>query len=398
MPAGVAIVDPAGRRAANPGLCALLDAPAEQLRGMAAVALAAEPPIGQAAELAAAGAARRRARLPGRGRAAAARRRHHRLVRAGRLGDHAATTAALWLLACTDVSEQRRAAELLRSAGTVDELTRLPNRAACLELLRRLLARPGRDRVAVICGDLDDFQRVNSALGHEAGDDLLVTLAGRLQRELPVGCTAARLAADEFVVVCGDHAEAGGPEAARRDRRRPAAHHAHRARQARSSSRRRSAWPCRRPAATSRAADLLRFAEVAMHDAKRVQPRRRRAGDRRGRRLRHPRLELEAELRAAIAATRWCWSTSRWSGPDGLVCTAEALVRWPHPERGVIPPGEFLPVAQRGGLLRELDDWVLRTARRRGRRLAGARRPPASPWRSTSPGCCRAMPEFRGRP
>jgi EAL domain-containing protein (putative c-di-GMP-specific phosphodiesterase class I) len=49
-------------------------------------------------------------------------------------------------------------------------------------------------------------------------------------------------------------------------------------------------------------------------------------------------------------------------GPDGLVCTAEALVRWPHPEHGVIPPGEFLPIAQRGGLLRELDDWVLRTA------------------------------------
>ena len=92
-----------------------------------------------------------------------------------------------WLLACTDVSEQRRAAELLRSAGTVDELTRLPNRAACLELLHGLLGRPGRERVAVICGDLDDFRRVNSALGHEAGDDLLVTLAGRL----PAGCRSA---------------------------------------------------------------------------------------------------------------------------------------------------------------------------------------------------------------
>jgi EAL domain-containing protein (putative c-di-GMP-specific phosphodiesterase class I) len=51
-------------------------------------------------------------------------------------------------------------------------------------------------------------------------------------------------------------------------------------------------------------------------------------------------------------------------GPDGLVRSAEALVRWPHPERGVIPPGDFLPVAQRGGMLRELDEWVLRTAAR----------------------------------
>jgi EAL domain-containing protein (putative c-di-GMP-specific phosphodiesterase class I) len=49
-------------------------------------------------------------------------------------------------------------------------------------------------------------------------------------------------------------------------------------------------------------------------------------------------------------------------GPDGLICTAEALVRWPHPEHGLIPPGDFLPIAQRGGLLRELDEWVLTTA------------------------------------
>ena len=96
-----------------------------------------------------------------------------------------------WLVVCTDISERRRAAELLRSAGSVDELTRLPNRAAAVELVDRLLAGPGRDRVAVVCGDIDDFARVNSSLGHEAGDDLLVSLAGRLQRELPVGCTAA---------------------------------------------------------------------------------------------------------------------------------------------------------------------------------------------------------------
>src|SRR6185312_17495404 len=112
----------------------------------------------------------------------------------------------------TDVTERKRVRELLRSAGTVDELTRLPNRAASIELVDRLLAGPGRDRVAVVCGDLDDFSRVNSSLGHEAGDDLLVTLAARLQRDLPVGCTAARLSADEFVVICADHAEVGGPD------------------------------------------------------------------------------------------------------------------------------------------------------------------------------------------
>jgi diguanylate cyclase (GGDEF)-like protein len=266
-----------------------------------------------------------------------------------------------WLLACTDVSEQRRAAELLRNAGSVDELTRLPNRAACLQLLHGLLTRPGRGQVAVICGDLDDFRRVNSALGHDAGDDLLVTLAGRLQRELPVGCTAARLGADEFVVVSGDAADAGGPEALAgvvagllrttlTVRGRPVQLTA-------------SVGVAVPPAdGEVAAADLLRFAEVAMHDAKRTS----RGGVALatdgvvGSATRD--LELEAELRDAIATDALVLEYQPVVGPDGLICTAEALVRWPHPEHGLIPPGDFLPIAQRGGLLRELDEWVLTTA------------------------------------
>ena len=283
------------------------------------------------------------------------------MVRAGGLDDDAGRRRLVLAAACTDVSEQRRAAELLRSAGTVDELTRLPNRGACLELLHDLLARPDRDRVAVICGDLDDFRRVNSALGHEAGDDLLVTLAGRLQRELPVGCTAARLGADEFVVVSADSADAGGHEALASIvagllrttltvRGRPVQLTA-------------SVGVAAPPAGGDvAAADLLRFAEVAMHDAKRSS----RGGVALatdgvvGSATRD--LELEAELRAAIAANTLVLEYQPVVGPDGRICTAEALVRWPHPEHGVIPPCEFLPIAQRGGLLRELDDWVLRTA------------------------------------
>jgi EAL domain-containing protein (putative c-di-GMP-specific phosphodiesterase class I) len=73
-------------------------------------------------------------------------------------------------------------------------------------------------------------------------------------------------------------------------------------------------------------------------------------------------LEREAELRAAIATDGLVLEYQPVVGGDGLVVSAEALVRWPHPELGAIPPGEFLPVAQRGGMLRELDEWVLRTA------------------------------------
>ncbi len=137
----------------------------------------------------------------------------------------------------------------------------------------RLLARPGRHRIAVVCGDLDDFQRVNSSLGHEAGDDLLVSLAGRLQRELPVGCTAARLSGDEFVVVCADHSDVGGPDLLARTVADLLRTTVHGARQARADRRRRSAWPHPVASGEVRAADLLRFAEVAMHDAKRRQAR-----------------------------------------------------------------------------------------------------------------------------
>ena len=191
MPGGVAVLDPAGRIvSANPGLCALLGAPAEQLRGMAA--RSRWPPSRRRAG-SRAGCGRCR---PAPSTATASRPRRCCAADGTTVWCELDVTGTPrrrrqhpWLMVVTDVSERRRAAELLRRAGTVDELTRLPNRAACLELLDRLLVGPDRERVAVVCGGLDDFQRVNSSLGHEAGDDLLVTLAGRLQRDLPVGCT-----------------------------------------------------------------------------------------------------------------------------------------------------------------------------------------------------------------
>jgi diguanylate cyclase (GGDEF)-like protein len=368
VPGGVALLDPTGRVVdANGGMCALLDVPLEGLRGTAAAALSAEDePDGGTG-------------LPGWLRPVPTGARHGYRVDSAPLRRADGTTVWcelavcateaddggwLWVVACTDVSDRRRAAEVLRSAGTVDELTRLPNRAAGLELVDRLLAGAGRDRVAVVCGDLDDFARVNSSLGHDAGDDLLVALAARLQRELPFGCTAARLGADEFVVICADHAEVGGPDLLARTvaellRTTITVH----GRPVQMTATVGLATPV--PTGEVRAADLLRFAEAAMHDAKRRQARggigiatdgvvssATKA------------LELEAELRAAIASDGLVLDYQPVVGPDGTVLSAEALVRWPHPERGLIPPSDFLPVAQRSGLLRELDLWVLRSATR----------------------------------
>jgi diguanylate cyclase (GGDEF)-like protein len=374
VPGGVGLIDRSGRVIdANAGLCELLDVRLEMLRGRTAASLTAEgyypgedPAPGTPCD-----------GLPGwLRRAAMAADRPYRAEEVPLLRIDGTTVwcelavtatladdgSPLWLVVFTDVTDRRRAAELLRSAGTVDELTRLPNRAATIELVDRLLAGPSRDRVAVVCGDLDDFSRVNSSLGHEAGDDLLVTLAGRLQRELPVGCTAARLSGDEFVVICADHSEVGGPDILARtvaDLLRPTITVHGRPVQMTASVG--VAQPV--PAGEVRAADLLRFAEVAMQDAKRRQ---RRGGIGMATdgvvSSATMALELEAELRSTIASGGLSLVYQPVVGPDGTVLSAEALVRWPHPERGMISPGEFLPVAQRSGLLRDLDVWVLRAA------------------------------------
>jgi diguanylate cyclase (GGDEF)-like protein/PAS domain S-box-containing protein len=370
VPSGVAMIDPNGLVLdANEAMCLLLDMRLDTLRGTPAAAFTAEGPLDLMGP--------DRAELPGWLRPVAPGARHGYRVDAAPLLRADGTTVWcevtasvssaddggwFWLVVCTDIGERRRAAELLRSAGTVDELTRLPNRAASLALVDRLLAGTGRDRVAVVCGDLDDFARVNSSLGHEAGDDLLVSLAGRLQRELPVGCTAARLSGDEFVVICADHAEVGGPDQLARMvadlLRTTITVHGQPVQMTATVG---LATPV--PTGEVRAADLLRFAEVAMQDAKRRQCRggigmatdgvvSTATGA----------LAMEAELRAAITGTGLVLEYQPVVGPDGTVLSAEALVRWRHPERGLIPPGDFLPVAQRSGLLRDLDLWVLRTA------------------------------------
>ncbi|NMH78702.1 EAL domain-containing protein [Pseudonocardia xinjiangensis] len=380
VPSGVALVDPSGRVVdANPGLCRLLDTSLERLRGIQAAALSVDElliPDTWPAEVPAADGG---PVLPGWLRPVPPGAGHAYRVGAAplRRGDGTtvwcemavSVTSAddggwFWLVACTDISDRRRAAEVLRSAGTVDELTRLPNRAACLELVDRLLTGASRYRVAVVCGDLDDFARVNSSLGYEAGDDLLLTLAGRLQRELPVSCTAGRLSGDEFVVICSDHTEVGGPDLLAKvvaDLLTTTITVHGRPVQLTASV----GLATSLPTGEARAADLLRFAEAAMHDAKRRQSRGAIGMATDGIMSSATQaLDLEAELREAIAGDSLVLEYQPVVGPDGTVLSAEALVRWPHPDRGLISPADFLPVAQRSGLLRELDLWVLRTAAR----------------------------------
>jgi len=265
-----------------------------------------------------------------------------------------------WLIVFQDITERLRTAEALRHQATHDELTGLPNRALVKEILGRLLDGPERAKVAVLFCDIDNFKRVNDSLGHDAGDELLVALARRLEGGLPEGCTAARLSGDEYVIICEDIEKTGGVDMLA----------------TKVASLLRTAVPVHgqlvRVSASigaavpngSRAtgADLLRFADAAMFEAKRGGAGRVSLASAALIASADRQVHLEGQLRDALANDGLALHYQPVVGVDGTVLTAEALVRWPHPDRGLLPPDVFLPVAEQGDLMRDLDRWVLRTA------------------------------------
>lgn len=268
------------------------------------------------------------------------------------------------LVIFTDITERRRAAETLTYRATHDELTGLPNRAAIKDTLTELLD-SGAPDVAVLCCGVNNFKRVNDALGHDAGDELLVALARWLEDGLPEGCTVGRLSGDVFVVICADVAARGGIGAL----------------VAQVSGLLRTTIPLRGQVirlsaaigvavpddSTSGAQDLMRFADAAMYEAKRTGTGHFAMANAALMASADRQVELECELREALARDELQLNYQPVVSPDGVITSAEALIRWPHPERGMLSPDVFLPVAEQGGLMRELDRWVLRTALREAR-------------------------------
>ncbi|WP_374727412.1 putative bifunctional diguanylate cyclase/phosphodiesterase [Haloactinomyces albus] len=360
-PVGIGLFDQAERLVdANDALCVLLDYSLDQLRGRTAGRMTHPDDRGTALGDLCAGDGGRHRKVPQR-----------RLVRSNGQPVYCELHVALsvqddgtqfWLVVFQDITERRRTAESLRFQATHDELTSLPNRAAVKEILGRMLEGPGADRVGVLFCDLDNFKRINDSLGHDAGDELLVALARRLEEGLPEGCIAARLSGDEFVVICANIDVAGGVDSLATE----------------VGGLLRTAVPVygqlvRVSASIGAAvpsdtevggADLLRFADAAMFEAKRrgagrvsmANPALMASADRQ--------LRLEGQLREALNNDELMLYYQPVVDGDGSIISVEALLRWPHPERGMLSPGAFLPVAEQGDLLRELDRWVLRTALR----------------------------------
>ena len=247
--------------------------------------------------------------------------------------------------------------------ATHDALTDLPNRLLFTDRLERAIAHAARNGspVGVLYVDLDRFKDVNDTLGHDAGDRLLEITARRLQECGRYEDTVARLAGDEFAVLLPHLAEAGDvllvADRVLAAMQEPVVMGPHTLRNAG------SVGVAVYPHDGETPQDLLNAADAAMYRAK----------DQGGGAVRvfsaelhqhaATRLELESSLVRAIAEDELVLHYQPIIDTrTGQTCGAEALVRWNHPERGLLPPGEFVPVAEQSHLIVELGDWVIREA------------------------------------
>ncbi len=266
-----------------------------------------------------------------------------------------------------DITEQKKAEEKIKELAFFDQLTGLPNRTLLLDRLRQVMTIGNRNRTfgAVLFIDLDNFKSLNDTVGHHMGDQLLRQVAQRLVACVREGDTVARLGGDEFVVVLGVPSHSAKEAATQTEtvgRKILAALN--------------QAYELERMVHRSTASigatlfsghetsidELLQQADLAMYKSKES-----------GRNALHffdpamqivvvQRVEMETALRQAIESQQFVLHYQAQVADQGRVMGAEALIRWQHPQRGVVAPGQFIPLAEESGLIVALGNWVLHSA------------------------------------
>jgi diguanylate cyclase (GGDEF)-like protein/PAS domain S-box-containing protein len=277
--------------------------------------------------------------------------------------------AQRWTGFLTDITDRKALEEELQYQAFHDPLTGLPNRALFADRLGHALPRADRRResVAVLFLDLDDFKTVNDGIGHEAGDELLVAVAQILQASVRPMDTAARLGGDEFAILLEDLADVHAAEAAAD--RILAALETPITIADREVVIGASIGIAGQTDKSDTVADIMRNADAAMYSAKRRGKGRHETFAPRMQEAVAERLELAEHMRKGLERGEFVvhyQPVVRLS--DAAVTGFEALVRWHHPRRGLVMPGEFIAEAEDNGQIIAIGRVVLEEACRTARR------------------------------
>ncbi|MFA7268430.1 MAG: EAL domain-containing protein [Sterolibacterium sp.] len=262
-----------------------------------------------------------------------------------------------------DITERKKAEEKIAELAYFDTLTGLPNRFSLNERLAQALGTAERNgkQLAVMLIDLDHFKTINDTLGHLIGDQILVQVAHRLTEAVRQSDLVARLGGDEFIVVLPEiDTPADVAHVADKILTAVSAPYLIDEQELQSSP---SIGICLFPDDATEKQDLIKKADVAMYHAKAKGRRNYQFFKEEIQMAAVQRLSIEADLRKALAGQQFVLHYQpQLDLRSGRLVGVEALVRWQHPVRGLVPPNDFIPIAEETGLIQALGDWVLEEA------------------------------------
>ncbi|MBS1191079.1 MAG: histidine kinase [Rhodocyclaceae bacterium] len=277
----------------------------------------------------------------------------------------------------SDITEKKRDEERVLSLAYFDPLTGLPNRRLLIDRLSQSIANAHRHgfKLALMFLDLDLFKRINDSLGHDSGDAVLIEVGKRLQAGVREGDTVARIGGDEFVVLLPELNEVA--DAARLASRLIASVKAPLSLAGHEVCVTTSIGIAIYPEDSDNPEVLMKCADTAMYQAKQTGRNNYQLHSLAMNTQSVKRLSMEKDLRDAVARGEMSLAYQvKVDRTSGAITGAEAQLRWHHPDLGIIAPAEFLPLAERLGLMPRLGEWILRAACRQNQSWAERGLPP----------------------